>query len=55
MVEDLKMEPKKENKKERVIKVGEKEYRRLHRREQQILKAKAYVRLAWNVLKKIDK
>ena len=42
-------------KQERIIKVGLREYRKLHRREQQLIKAKAYIRLAWNLLKKIEK
>lgn len=47
------MENKKE-KKERIFKVGEAEYRRLKRRDAQLMRIKNHLRIAWDCVRKVE-
>ncbi len=43
----------KEEKKQKIYRIGENEYRRLKRRETQLLRAKNHIRIAWQTLKQV--
>jgi len=44
----------KNKKTKRMIRMNELEYRRLKRNRQQLLKVRAYIKMAWQILNRID-